>query len=181
MIRNWLKKMINHGQVEYIGTKVLKWFGMEESKSITTPFEVNVQLSMEQVLGSKKETIEMGNMPPEATSGSIIYAMIATRPNIVATIRIVGQCMQNPIYTHYKAMRWIMKYLQGTHNYWLQFTRIWENNEVIFMSYYDMNWGVDLKTKKSTTKYVFLPGPTTISWNNKWQPIMVLSTCQATK
>ncbi len=99
MIRYWLKKMINHGQVEYIGTKMLRWFRMQESKSITTPFEINVQLSMEQALGSKKETIEMGKIPHEATIGSIIYAMIATRPNIVATIRIVSQFIQNPIYT----------------------------------------------------------------------------------
>lgn len=100
MIRDWLKKMINHGQVEYIGTKVLKWFGMEESKSVTTPFEVNVQLSMEQALGSNKEIIEMGKIPHETTIGSIIYAMIAIRPNIVIIIRIVNQFMQNPIYTH---------------------------------------------------------------------------------
>lgn len=53
---------------------------MEESKSITKPFEVNVQLSMEQAFGSKKETIEMGKIPHETTIGSIIYAMVATRP-----------------------------------------------------------------------------------------------------
>lgn len=52
---------------------------------------------------------------------------------------------------------------------------------MIFMSYYDLNWGVDLNTKKSTTKYVFLPRATTRSWKNKWQPTMALSTCQATK
>jgi hypothetical protein len=73
---------------------------MEESKSIGTPFEINVQLNMEQALGSKKKTTEMGKIPHEATIGSIIYAMIATRPNIVATIRTVSQFMQNPIYTH---------------------------------------------------------------------------------
>jgi len=41
----------------------------------------------------------MGKVPHEATIGSIIYATIATRPNIVATIKIVSQFIQNPIYT----------------------------------------------------------------------------------
>jgi hypothetical protein len=75
----------------------LEW---KNQKSITTPFEVNVQLSIEQALGSKKEIIEMGKIPHEATIGSIIYTTIATRLNIVVTIRIVNQFMQNPIYTH---------------------------------------------------------------------------------
>jgi hypothetical protein len=72
-----------------------------------------------------------------------------------------------------------MKYLQGTHNYWIQFTRIGKDNENIFMSYCDLNWGVGLNTKKSTTKYVFHPGATILSWNNKRQPTMALSTTKA--
>jgi hypothetical protein len=42
-----MKRMINLGQAKYIGTKVLKWFGMEESKLLMTPLDVNVQLNKE--------------------------------------------------------------------------------------------------------------------------------------
>lgn len=42
-----MERMINLGQVEYIGTKALKRFGMEESKLLMTPLDVNVQLNNE--------------------------------------------------------------------------------------------------------------------------------------
>jgi hypothetical protein len=47
VIKDRMKRMINLGQVEYIGTKALKQFGMEESKLLMTPLDVNVQLNKE--------------------------------------------------------------------------------------------------------------------------------------
>jgi hypothetical protein len=46
--------------------------------------------------------------------------------------------MQNPGHTHKKAMKWIMKYFQGTCDYWLQFTRTRED-ETTLTSYCDLN------------------------------------------
>jgi hypothetical protein len=34
----------------------------------------------------------------------------------------VGQSMQNRWYLHLRAIKWIMRYLQRTCEYWLQFT-----------------------------------------------------------
>jgi hypothetical protein len=45
--KDQMKRMINLGQAKYIGTKVLKRFGIEESKLLMTPLEVNVQLNKE--------------------------------------------------------------------------------------------------------------------------------------
>lgn len=55
-----MKMMINLGQAEYIGTKALKWFGMEESKLLMTPLDLNIQFNKEQTLGSKREIVKMG-------------------------------------------------------------------------------------------------------------------------
>jgi hypothetical protein len=43
--------MINLGQAKYIGTKAFKWFGMEESKLLMTPLDVNVQLNKAETFG----------------------------------------------------------------------------------------------------------------------------------
>jgi hypothetical protein len=40
--RDWLKKTINLGQVKYVGSRMLKRFGMEDLKPLKTPLDVNV-------------------------------------------------------------------------------------------------------------------------------------------
>jgi hypothetical protein len=50
---------------------------------------------------------------------------------------------------------------------------------VTLTSYYDSNWGGDLDSKTSTTRYVFLFGSTVVNWSNKQQPTIMLSTTKA--
>ncbi len=46
------------------------------------------------------------------------------------------------------------------------------------LGYYDVDWGGDLKYKRSTTWFVFMIGGGTISWSNKQQPTITLSTTE---
>jgi hypothetical protein len=43
------------------------------------------------------------------------------------------------------------------------------------VGYCDTDWANDLENKRSTMGFVFMMGGAAISWNNKWQPTIVLS------
>jgi hypothetical protein len=45
--------------------------------------------------------------------------------------------------------------------------------------YCDANWGGDLEDRRSTTGFVFMIGDGAISWSNKQQPTIALSTTEA--
>ncbi len=47
--------------------------------------------------------------------------------------------MQDPRYVFWKVVNLITEYLQGTCDYWLQFTRMRKDDEMIFTSYYESN------------------------------------------
>jgi hypothetical protein len=47
------------------------------------------------------------------------------------------------------------------------------------VGYCDADWASDLEDRRSTTGFVFMMGGGTISWSNKRQPIIVLSTTKA--
>ena len=46
--------------------------------------------------------------------GSLIYAMICTRPNISLAVGVVSKYMSNPGKQQWEEMKWILRYLQGT-------------------------------------------------------------------
>ncbi len=47
------------------------------------------------------------------------------------------------------------------------------------MGFVDSDWTIDLNKRRSTTSMVFQVGCSLISWNNKLQPIITLSTIEA--
>ncbi len=66
--------------------------------------------------------------------GCIMYSMIAIRLDVVAVVGIVSQFMQNPSYAHWRVVKQIMQYLQGTCDYQLQFIEATKGNEVTLTS-----------------------------------------------
>ena len=73
-------------QASYI-EKVLNRFNMTNSKSVKTPLVGYFKLSKEQSPKDDNEQKRMVRVPYASAVGSLIYAMICTRPNIA---HIVG-------------------------------------------------------------------------------------------
>ncbi|XP_040952808.1 uncharacterized mitochondrial protein AtMg00810-like [Gossypium hirsutum] len=86
------------------------------------------------------------------------------------------QFMEEPVYSHWKALKRILRYIQGTVSLRLFYSNI-EDYKLI--GYSDSDWCGDLDDRKSTSGYVFFMGNTTFSWLSKKQPIMTLLTCEA--
>ena len=46
--------------------------------------------------------------------GSLMYAMVCTRPNIAHAVGVVTKYMNNPGKEHWETIKWILRYLKCT-------------------------------------------------------------------
>jgi len=87
---------------------------MHKAKPVSTPFAGHFKLSMRQSPISEKQKVEMKNVPYSSAVGSLMYAMICTRPDIAYVVGVVSRFLTNPGKEHWTAIKWILRYLKGT-------------------------------------------------------------------
>jgi hypothetical protein len=63
----------------------------------------------------------MFEVPYSSTIGSLMYAMVCTRPDIAHAVGVVRRYMNNPGKEHCEAVKWILRYLRGTSTHALCF------------------------------------------------------------
>ena len=112
-----------------------------------TPVAKNESLSLD-----KDEKEKMAHVPYANAVGSLMYAMICTRPNIYFAIGIVSRFQSNPRLAHWKAVKRILRYLKGTTEYIL----CYQGSDLRMIGYSDADWDSDLNERKSTSRYDFL-------------------------
>lgn len=69
-------------------------------------------------------------------------AMVCTRPDISYAVSSVAQFMSNPGLIHWKAVKRIFRYLKGTLDFGLVFTRVDKPSGLT--GYSDAEWGCGL-------------------------------------
>ena len=69
-------------QEAYIN-KILECFRMHYSKPVDTPVEKGLTLSLDQCPKTDKEKERMSNVPYVSAVGSLMYAMLRTRPDML--------------------------------------------------------------------------------------------------
>ncbi|XP_022149979.1 riboflavin biosynthesis protein PYRR, chloroplastic-like [Momordica charantia] len=116
----------------------------------------------------------MRKVPYQSAIGSLMYAMMCTRPDICFAVSMISRYQSNPGQPHWKAVKRILRYLKGTMNYSLCYQR--NNSEL--EGYSDADWGGDMDERKSTSGYVFLLNNGAISWSSKKQTCIALSTME---
>ena len=99
------KKFLYLSQAEYID-KVLKHFNMERGKALSAPLHPYVKLCLNDCPKSDVEKVEMAKVPYSSAVGSLMYAMICTRPDIAYAV--------GPGKKHWEAVKGVMRYLNGT-------------------------------------------------------------------
>ena len=155
--------------------QVLKRFNMEGCKPVGTPLDVShkmVKLSTEEF---EKVRVEMQDVPYKEAVGSLMYAMVATRPDLAFPMSVVSQHMAKSGPLHWAGVKRIMRYLQGT----LEAKLVLGGKSLALKGYCDADWAGDASDRRSTTGYVFMLGDGAISWNSKKQPTIALSTTEA--
>ena len=172
--RNRVKKVISISQEQYIDN-ILKRFGMEDCKPIATPLDANTKFSSTMSPSSDKDFLEMKEIPYQQAIGSLMYAMLGTRPDIAFAVGALSRFSSNPGMHHWQGVKRIFRYLKGTKAQCLRFQA--DKKELV--GYCDADWGGDRDDRKSTGGYAFLLAGGAISWSSKKQPTVALSTTEA--
>jgi hypothetical protein len=55
----------------------------------------------------------MSNIPYASAIGSIMYAMLSTRPDVALTLSLMSRYQSNPDMSHWNALKNILKYLKN--------------------------------------------------------------------
>jgi len=160
-------------QKEFAG-KVIRRFGMEKAKIVSTPLATHFKLSAAMSPKSEHEKKYMENVPYSSAVGSLMYLMVCTRPDIAQAVSVVSRYLACPGKGHWEAVKWIFRYLKGTINAHLEFG----GNEIL-TGYVDSDFGGDLDKRRSLTGYVFTLGGCAISWKSTLQPTVALSSTEA--
>ena len=71
-----------------------------------------------------------------STVGSLMYAMLCTRPDICFAVGIVNQYQSNRRLNHWVAVKHILKYLRKMRNYML----VYSNRDLIPIAYTDYDF-----------------------------------------
>ena len=147
---------------------------MHYSKLVDTPVEKGLTLSIDQCPKTDKEKERMSNVPYASAIGSLMYAMLCTRPDICFAVGLVSRYQSNPGLAHWQAVKRIFRYLRGTSDLVL----CYQNGDLRLTGYTDTDWGGDLDESRSTSGYVFTLGGGAISWCSKKQDCIALSTIE---
>ena len=94
---------------------------MSEAKPVGSTLPANFKLSGKLSPKMKAEKAEMMKIPYASVVGSLMYAMVCTRPDIGYAVGVVSRFMSNPGKEHWNAVKWILRYLKGTLNMCLRF------------------------------------------------------------
>ena len=92
-------------QKQYL-MKILQRFGMDaKTKPVSTPLASHFKLSAAMSPSTDDERQYMAQVPYQSAVGSLMYAMVCTRPDISQAVSIVSRYMHDPGKGHWQAVK----------------------------------------------------------------------------
>ena len=99
LLRDRQKRMLGLSQSTYID-QILARFNMEGSKKGFVLFRVGISLSSNQRSKTQAEIVRMRGIPYTSAVGSLMYAMLYTRPDICFAMGMVSRYQSDPSEEH---------------------------------------------------------------------------------
>ncbi|RDX62866.1 hypothetical protein CR513_58763, partial [Mucuna pruriens] len=174
IIRDRQAKKLWLSQEHYV-KRVLQRFHMENAKAVSTPLATHFKLSSGHSPSNEAEKTNMSRVPYASVVGSLMYAMVCTRPDIAHVVGIVNRFLSNPGREHWNVVKWILRYLHGTSDLRLCF----EGDKPTLVGYSNSDMAGDIDSKKSTSGYLIKFARGAMAWQSKLKKCVALSTTEA--
>jgi hypothetical protein len=126
---------------------------MFDCNPIATPMELDAKLSKLE----GEEVVDLNNY--RSLIGSLRY-LTCTRTDIAFTVNVISGFMEDLRHSHLKAIKRILKYVKGTKDLGLHYTK---TNKFELTSYVNDDWCEDVNDRKSTSGYAIFTGDTTFT------------------
>ena len=173
--RDRSRQLIGLSQSAYID-KILKKFSMHDSKKGYVPMIPGMTLSKSQCPTSDLEVAKMSRIPYASAIGSIMYAMICTRPDVSYALSMTSRYQANPGEDHWTAVKNILKYLRRTKEMFLVFGG---KDELIIKGYSDASFQSDRDDCSSQSGFVFTLNGGAVTWRSSKQSTIADSTTES--
>ncbi|XP_055622530.1 uncharacterized protein LOC129766098 [Toxorhynchites rutilus septentrionalis] len=115
--------------------------------------------------------------PYREVLGSLMYVMTSTRPDICFPVGYLGQFQQEPEQLHWTAQKRVVRYMKGTKDMFLEFSRGKDVEPLV--GFIDSDWATDTVDRKSVSRFLFQVYGNTVSWSSKKQTTVATSSSEA--
>jgi hypothetical protein len=148
---------------------IIKRFRMEGCNPVETPIPLGTKLSKNDEGPTVDSTLY------KILVGSLLY-LTATMLDIMYAASLVSRFMEFSKDSHWKMAKRILRYVAGTLNFGLWYTKS-DGNQL--SGYTDSDFPGSLDDRKSTSGHGFHLGSNLISWASKKQPIVSIYSAEA--
>lgn len=173
--RDRSRRLIGLSQSTYID-KVLHRFGMQDAKRGFVPMSHGISISSDNSPKSLDERGRMSKIPYASAIGSIMYAMICTRPDVSYALSMTSRFQSNPGEGHWTAVKNILKYLKRTKDSFLVYGG---EERLVVKGYTDSSFQTDKDDSISQSGFVFCLNGGAVSWKSSKQETVADSTMEA--
>jgi len=160
-------------QTSYINT-ILSWFSLTDAKAYPTPMVPTASYSTHNSPSSPTDLACMCKVPYCEAIGSLMYAAIATCPDIAFAMPTLSRFLENPGEAHWQAVKCVFHYLAGTYDHTLTYGA--ERHELL--GYTDAD-GASQEHRHAISGYAFLIDGGAVSWMSRKQELVTLSIAEA--
>jgi hypothetical protein len=169
-------RTVSLSQPRYIES-MLEQFGMSDCNPTCTPMEENQKLSASMSPDTPEQRAEMKAHPYRELIGKLLYLAIATRPDIAYVVGVLCRFVKNPGMQHWHAAKRVLRYLKGTVNMKLIYSK--HPSPDLFTAYSDANLSGNPDNSRSTGGFAICVGGGATQWGSRLQPHMSMSSTES--
>lgn len=163
---------IDLDQITYVND-ILNRFGMTECKPIGTPSDIGTKLSISTINDDNDIT---GKVQYREAVGSLIHLANCTRPDIAFAVNDASRFNSRHASEHWQAVKRIFRYLRGTTDYRLRYTK---GGDARVHAFCDSDFASEPDKRRSCSAHVIRKANGAITWHSHRQEIVALSSTEA--
>ena len=126
---------------------------MHSCSSCATPVQKGDKLSKSQCPQNDNDRVEMKKISYASVVGSLMYAQVCTHPDIAFHVNALGRYLSDPGLDHWKDVKKVFRYLQGTKDHVLTFEK---SDQLQVIGYSDSDFVGCPDDWKSTSGFIFM-------------------------
>jgi hypothetical protein len=173
--RDRSNRLIGLSQGTYID-KILNRFNMQNSKKGFLPMSHDITLRKSQCPMTPDEQKKMSAIPYASAIGSIMYAMLCTRPDVSFALSVTSRYQSDFGEDHWIVVKGMLKYLRRTKDMFLIFGG---EDELVVKGYNDASFQTDKDDSASQSGFVFCLNGGAVSWKSTKQDTVADLTIEA--
>ncbi|KAL7299579.1 hypothetical protein TKK_0007360 [Trichogramma kaykai] len=124
---------------------------MQDCHGVNTPMDINQKLS--KLMSKEHVSPESPNFPYQEAIGTLLYLSQTSRPDICFEASFLSSFNQEPKGAHIKAVKRVMRYIQGTKDAKIAFD---PDSKQGLVGYCDSDWANNVDNRRSVSGYIFM-------------------------